>query len=106
MKRFTFLIGTLLYSTVSFGGWSASTGEVTRVYSHNGSHVIRTTITDTICNAGSFWWPTDDSDATDMFSLAIAALASGKLIQVHYADTNLDCQHGNSTKITHMSLIK
>jgi len=106
MKKFIILAVSLLYSTSSFAGWSTSTGEVTRVYSHNGAHVIRTTITDKVCTAGSFWWSADDSDAKDMFSLAMAALMSGKKIQVVYADNDLDCRHGNSAKITHMALIK
>jgi len=93
-------------STSAMAGWSTSSGEVTRVYSHNGAHVIRTTLTDDVCTPGAFWWPADDSDAKDMFALALAALTAGKKVQVVYADNNLDCQHGGSTKITHMVIIK
>jgi hypothetical protein len=106
MKKLTILAMSLLYSTNSFAGWSTSAGEVTKVYSHDGAHVIRTAITDDVCNAGSFWWPADDSDANDMFSLALAALMSGKNIQVVYDESDLNCNHGNSAKITHMAVIK
>ena len=102
------IIGLLLagMSTSATAGWSTSSGEVTKVYSHNGAHVIRTTLTDNVCTPGAFWWPADDSDAKDMFALALAALTSGKNIQVVYSDNDLDCRHGDSTKITHMVIIK
>jgi hypothetical protein len=96
----------IMNSAAAIAGWSSSTGTVTNVYSHNGSHVIRTTLTDNVCSAGAFWWPADDPDAKDMFALALAALMSDKKISVVYSDSNPDCQHGNSAKITHMLLRK
>lgn len=106
MKNILSVVILFLFSASAYAGWSASTGEVSRVYSHNGAHVIRTAITDNVCNAGAFWWPADDSDAKEMFSLALAALMSGKEINVVYNPNDLDCQHGGSAKITHMVIIK
>ena len=106
MKKLLVVAILTMFSSSSFAGWSTTLGEVNRVYSHDGAHVIRTTITDDVCAPGAFWWPADDSDAKDMFALAMAALMSGKKIQVVYSESNLDCQHGNSAKITHMALIK
>ncbi len=109
MNKFICIASTiiaLLLSTSSYAGWSTSSGEVTRVYSHNGAHVIRTSLTDNACTAGHFWWPTDDTDAKDMFSLALSALMSGKKIQVLFDPNSLDCRHGGSAKITHMGIIK
>jgi hypothetical protein len=105
MKRILCLV-LMMSSSPLYAGWSLTTGLVERVYSHNGSHVIRTTLTDNVCTHGNFWWPADDSDARDMFALALAALPAGKAIQVHYDTADLDCQHGKITKITHMSSIQ
>ena len=106
MNKHLLVLCILFFSTSSNAGWSTSSGEVLQVYSHNGAHVIRTTLTDNVCNAGAFWWPADDSDAKDMFSLALSALMAGKKIKVVYDPNNLECKHGNSVKITHMVLIK
>ncbi len=106
MNKSTALILSILFSLNAYANWSSSTGEVINVYSHDGSHVIRTTHTDNICGVGAFWWPADDPDAKDMFSLALAALMSGKKIAVVYSDTDPDCKYGNSAKITHMRIDK
>ena len=105
MKRILCLL-LMMSSSSLYAGWSSATGLVERVYSHNGSHVIRTTLTDNVCTPGNFWWPADDSDARDMFALALAALTAGKAIQVHYDTADLGCRHGNATKITHMLIIQ
>ena len=105
MKNLLLLM--MIIPSFALAGWSTTGGEVTSVYSHNGAHVIRTTLTDNVCAPGAFWWPTgDDSDAKDMFSLALTALVSGKTIRVVYDPNNLDCQHGSSAKITHMVIHK
>ena len=101
-KIFVLAIPLLSLSPLSNAGWSSSTGEVTRVYSHNGNHVIRTTLTDPICAPGNYWWPANDPDAKDMFSLAITALTTGKKIGVAYDPADPDCRHGNSAKISYM----
>ena len=106
MYKTILLICLILFTGISHADWSTSSGEVTSVYSHDGAHVIRTTLTDGSCEAGNYWWPADDPDAKDMFSLALAALMSGKNIAVVYSDANPDCAHGNSAKITHMRIIK
>ena len=103
MKRILCLV-LIMFSSSLCAGWS-STGLVERVYSHNGSHVIRTTLTDNVCTPGHLWWPADDSDAGDMFALALAALTAGKEVQVVYDTADLSCQHGDSAKITHMAII-
>jgi hypothetical protein len=94
----------MLMPSLAFA-WSG-TGEVTAVYSHNGDHVIRSTITSNACSSGAFWWPADDADAKDMFSLALAALVSGKKIGVVYNSNAPECRHGSSAKITHMVIHK
>jgi hypothetical protein len=106
MYKCIILAFVVLLSLNANADWSASAGEVTRVYSHNGSHVIRTTITDQVCGAGNFWWPANDEDAKDMFSIALAALMAGKKIMVVYDTSDLQCNHGNSAKITHMSVAR
>jgi len=109
MKKILSLATLLSITSIASAGWSSSDGEVTAVYSHDGDHVIRTTITDTVCNAGNFWWPAEGdnaNDAKDMFSLALTALASGKKIRVVYSPGDLVCNHGNSAKITHMVIYK
>lgn len=106
MNRIIITVLLIIISGDVLAGWSTSTGEVTRVYSHNGAHVIRTTLTDDICSAGNFWWPADDSDAPDMFALALAALTANKKVQVVYSPTTPDCRHGESAKISHIVIIK
>jgi hypothetical protein len=76
------------------------------VWFHIMAHVIRTTLTDSVCTAGGFWRPADDPDAKDMFSLALSALMSDKKISVVYDPNNLNCQHGGSTLITHLRIYK
>jgi len=93
-------------STPVLAQWSTASGEVTSVYSHDGAHVIRTTITDNVCTPGGFWWPADDSDANDMFSLALAALMAGKKVKVVYDPNNLNCLYGGSTKVTHLVIFR
>ena len=108
MYKISLLFLLTLISLTSYAGWSTSSGEVTKVYSHNGAHIIQTTLTDNICNAGMFWWPADSSDAKDMFSLALSAFMAGKKIQVVYDPNNPECVagYGGSTKITHMVITK
>ncbi|MCW8827174.1 MAG: hypothetical protein OQK78_12210, partial [Gammaproteobacteria bacterium] len=91
MNKIIISLLLFLVAEISFAGWSRTTGEVTRVYSHNGAHVIRTTIEDDVCTLGNFWWPADDPDAKDMLSISLAALMSGKKINVVYNPSNLNC---------------
>ena len=83
-----------------------SAGAVTKVISHNGVHIVRTTIEDNQCGTvGKFWWPTSDDDANDMFSLALTSLLSGLNIRVMYDGNNAEC-FSSGSKITHMAIEK
>lgn len=101
MKNKLLVLITFLSINVH-AGWTTSSGKVLSVYSHNGNHVIRTTLTDSVCQPGNYWWPKTDGDAQDMFSLALTAFVAGKEIRVQYDSSDLDCQYGNSAKVTHM----
>lgn len=80
------LVGLLAaLPSASFGAstWTVTSGMVTAVYSHDGTHFIQTTIADAACGAaGRFWWSTSDSDAKDMFALALSAFLAGKQVRV------------------------
>ena len=77
-------------------GWSG-TGEVTDIYSHNGYHIVDTTIADNPCGrAGRFYWPTSDGDAKDMLSLALAAMMSQKSVSVAYDENGPACNWGGA----------
>jgi hypothetical protein len=77
--------------------WSTTTGTVSAVYSHNGFHVVQTSIADAPCGtAGAFWWPTGDSDAKDMFALALAAHLAGKRIRVVHDAAAPSCSNGGN----------
>lgn len=105
MKKSSFTMVCLMCLPLkTLAGWSALSGEVMTLYSHAGSHVVRTTLSDGPCGKGSFWWPTDNSDAKDMFALALASLMSGKKIGVVFDESKPDCRHGGSARITHMYL--
>lgn len=84
--RDVMLVGLLAaLPSASFGAatWTVTTGMVTAVYSHDGTHFIQTTIADAACgSAGRFWWSTSDSDAKDMFALALSAFLAGKQVRV------------------------
>jgi hypothetical protein len=99
----TFALVFLLQSQTASSAWTP-TGFVTNVWSHNGYHIIDTTITDNLCGmAGRFWWLASDAEAKEMFALAVAALASDKQISVGYDGTSclLDGQ-----LVTHMRIAR
>jgi hypothetical protein len=90
VKKF-FLV--FLFNSVSLQAFAwTSSGKVTEVMSHNGVHIVHTTITDGSCSApGMFFWPADEAsepDAKDMLSIALAALMGDKFIRM--ADTGAD----------------
>ncbi|WP_444939937.1 hypothetical protein ACJJI3_12535 [Microbulbifer sp. ZKSA004] len=103
-SRLLIVVSVLFLSKNTYAGWTTE-GVVEQVISHNGLHLIHTTISDTTCaSTGKFWWPADDSDAKDMLSIALAALMSGKKVTlVHDTDTP-DCRLDNFNKATHMSI--
>jgi len=93
MSRMILALLISILPAVSFGAqtWTAL-GTITSVYSHNGQHVIETSIADAPCGAaGKFWWPTSDSDAKDMFAMALAAYVAGKRIRVVHDPAATSC---------------
>jgi hypothetical protein len=75
--------------------WTAGSGNVSAVYSHNGVHFIQTSIADAPCGtAGMFWWPTSDPDAKDMFALALSAYLAGKRLRVVHDLAAPSCSSG------------
>jgi len=106
MKSPTFLlIGLLSISTIAFAKWSPR-GTIDSVYSHNGFHVVVTTINDNPCGTpGKFWWPADDPDAKDMLSLALTALASQKEVAFVYNENTPNCSW-NGQLATHLVIHK
>ncbi|MCU7829558.1 MAG: hypothetical protein KZQ85_10870 [Candidatus Thiodiazotropha sp. (ex Myrtea sp. 'scaly one' KF741663)] len=64
-----------------------------------------TTIPDAVCNSsGKYWWPTDDPDAKDMYSMALAAFMGGKEVNVVYDENNPECLYDSIAKATHMRI--
>ncbi len=103
MKFFT-IVFVLLLANMSHAGWSAS-GTVSAVTSHNGFHLIATDIADGMCGQmGKFYWRTDDPDAKDMFSIALAAFISAKSIAVVYNSESAECILTNFTQASHISI--
>lgn len=98
MTRFvlTCLLACAPAAAFSAQTWTAL-GTVTAMYSHNGSHIIETSIADAACgSAGKFWWPTSDSDAKDMFALALSAYIAGKRIRVVHDPAATSCNSGGN----------
>lgn len=87
--------------------WSKTHGKVIDIYSHNGSVLLTTEITDGPCsNKGAFWWPITDDDSDIMLSLALVSFSTGKKISVAYNADDPDCVAGNTfAKMTHLRLI-
>ena len=76
-------LGLASFATmVLAASWTAS-GTVSNVWSHNGMHVIQTTIPNNSCGtSGKYWWYTSNPDAKDMFAIALVALSSDKKVSV------------------------
>lgn len=101
-----FLLALVLISCNVFAQWSNTSGEVTDIYSNNGSIFLMTTITDGPCPAaGKFWWLITDPDSSIMMSLALTAFSTGNKIQVVYDQANPQCSYAGAA-ITHMRLHK
>lgn len=102
------VLGVFLASFLTFSanaGWTNSQGKVVEVMSHNGIHIIYTTLTDETCSGnGKFWWPKDDPDSDDMYSMALAAFMGGKEIMVVYSPDNPECINNSIAKATHMRI--
>lgn len=91
------LLAALPSASFGAGTWTVGTGSVTAVYSHEGTHFIQTTIGDAACgSAGRFWWLTSDSDAKDMFALALSAFLAGKQVRVVQDGAAPNCSNGGN----------
>ena len=103
MKYFLSLL--LIITCNTYAGWSNSYGTVTDIWSHNGSVIIDTELTDDPCGEGKkgFWWPISDSDSQIMLSLSLTAQTAGKKISVVYDPGAPECLYGRA-KITHLRL--
>ncbi len=99
------LIVFALLPSLAFAGWS-TTGKVTDIYSHNGTVLLTTEITDGPCpNRGAFWWPITDDDSDIMLSLVLVSFTTGKEINVVYNSDVPNCISGSFAEITHLRLI-
>ena len=91
------LLAALPATSFGTATWTPTSGMVTAVYSHDGTHVIQTTIVDAACGAaGRFWWPASDSDAKDMFALALSAFVAGKQVRVVQDAATPSCSNGGN----------
>lgn len=104
------ILTTIILSTftsVSYAGWSGK-GNVEVVTSHNGVHLIDTTIADGMCGGeagkGKFYWKAEDADAKDMLALALAAFMGGKKVAVVYNESEAECMMTNFTQASHLSI--
>ena len=87
------------------GGWSSTAGTVRNIYSHSGTVLIDTEISDGPCGEGKgFWWPITDDDSQVMTTLVLTAMTTGKRIKVVYSPENPQCLY-NRAKITHLLLL-
>ncbi len=101
IKRLAAILMALGVSALALAGWTAG-GLVNDVYSHDGIHLIDTTIPDAPCGVpGRFWWPTSDPDAKYMFALATTALVAQKPIAVVHDPASPNCVVGGQLA-THM----
>ena len=101
VRRIVFASLFLVTASIANAQWSGS-GTVSQVWPHDGYYFVQTTITDNPCgSAGKFWWPATDSDAKDMYAMALAALVADKSIAVVFNENSLNCMFGGQMS-THM----
>ena len=99
------IIFILLSSVYSFAGWTGI-GKVEGIYSHNGYHVVVTTIIDNPCGtAGKFYWPITDPDAKDMLAIALTALTTEKNVRLFFNDSQTACLWSGELA-SHMLILK
>ena len=104
-KRLAAILIALGIPALALAGWTAG-GLVNNVYSHNGSHIIDTTIPDAPCGtAGRFWWSETYPDAKYMFALATTALVAQKPISVVHDPASPNCLFGGQLA-THMVITR
>lgn len=79
-------------------------GLVQSIYSHNGFHIVETTVSDNPCSiSGKFYWNATDADAKDMLSLAMAAMMAGKQVRLAYDSASPNC-NWNAAEVTHFNV--
>lgn len=92
--------------TLQATAWT-SLGEVNDVISHNETYVIFTSIPDSSCsNPGAFYFSHTDPDAKDMFTIALAALMSGKKVKAIDSGVASECNGFGAAKLTHLWVTK
>jgi len=104
--KYVLLLLTIL-PVLTFAGWSTTSGKVTDIYSHDGSVLIKTEVTDGPCGAGgAFWWSTSDDDSPIMLSLALTSFSMGGKVHVVYNPETPSCTGGGAfAKITHLRIL-
>ncbi len=104
MKRQYLWMVMMTISGAAFS-WSGD-GQVKAVYSHDGMHVVETTIEEDVCgNNGKFWWPKNDDDSSDMFSISLTALVSGNYVRFAFSSNSELCKFG-AAQATHAMIRK
>lgn len=99
--KFLLLLACGFLPIAALAGWTAF-GTVSSVYSHDGYYVVRTSLSDNPCGTpGMFWWPATDSDAKDMFAMAMTALVTDKMIAVVHDASTPNCSW-NGQLATHI----
>ena len=93
-------------ASVANAQWSAF-GTVSSVYSHDGYYFVVIDIANNPCGSpGKFWWPTTgDTDAKDMYAMALTALAADKTIAVVFDENAPNC-YINGALVTHMVITR
>lgn len=104
-KIFVFTI-VMCVSSLSFASKWSTVGSVNHVLSHDGYHIVITSINEGACDTlGKFYWPTSDADAKDMLSIALTALSTQMKVKFYYSEDVADCKFGNTSALaTHMQI--
>jgi hypothetical protein len=104
-KRLATILMALGAPSLALAGWTA-VGSVVNIFSHNGTHIVDTTIPDAPCGIpGRFWWYTSYAEDKYMFSLATTALVAQKQINVVHDPASPTCLYGGQLA-THMMMTR
>src|SRR5882672_562013 len=103
--RLAAILMALSVPALALAGWTAG-GSVNNIFSHDGSHIIDTTIPDAPCGApGRFWWPTGGAEDKYMFALATTALVAQKRLAVVHDPAAPNCLFGGQLA-SHMMMAR
>lgn len=92
---FLFVVMIVVPSVV-LASWTGM-GDVSQVYSHNGTYFINSSISENPCGqAGKFFWRTTDEDAKDMYAMALTALVANKQVRVSGNFGSPSCLYGGA----------